>query len=496
MSESTEEPLIDEQPEPGWWRRLLGPGRFSVFLLVLLLAAAAVYLGVRAVTLSGQATTQDNERAQALSEASRDAADLTTYDYRNLAAAFASVAADSTPAYGTRYRSASEGSAGQLRAQHSTSNGTVVAAGIETETPSRSATVLVLVNQSITNTTTPTPKIQRSALRITLARSGQPLADQRSRAAVVDLSLSERGSADRRGMAMRWTAQDVPDQSGRTVVVTGGAAGIGLETARVLAERGARVVLACRDPRRVPRIAGDVTAVRLDLASLASVRAAAEEIRTAVPRLDLLVNNAGVMDVPFQRTEDGIELTFATNHVGHFALTGLLLDTMVEGGRIVTVSSVAHRRGTADFTEPDADSYRSGDAYEQSKLANLLFTYELDRRLAGSGIHALAAHPGIVGSSLWRTSSAMARVMVSKRLRALNFWFAQDSAAGALPTLRAATDPDAHGSDYFGPNGWFEATGAPVRVESTSLSHDETAQRRLWELSEGLTGVRYPLPVG
>jgi Mce-associated membrane protein len=172
VSESTEEDVISAQPEPGWWRRLLGPGRFSVFVLVLLLVAAAAYFGVRAVTLSRQTSAQDAERAQALSDASKYAVDLTTYDYRKLPAAFASVAADSTPAYANRYRSASAASAGQLRTERSISNGTVVASGIEAETPGRGATVLVLVNQSITNTATPAPRVQRSALRITLSRSG------------------------------------------------------------------------------------------------------------------------------------------------------------------------------------------------------------------------------------------------------------------------------------------------------------------------------------
>ncbi|HEX5401255.1 MAG TPA: oxidoreductase [Pseudonocardiaceae bacterium] len=294
---------------------------------------------------------------------------------------------------------------------------------------------------------------------------------------------------------------ELPDQHGRTAVVTGGNTGVGFETARALADRGAHVLLACRDPERGERAAGqltgDVSVVRLDLASLASVHAAAEQLKAAVPRLDLLINNAGVMNVPYQRTPDGFESTFATNHLGHFALTGLLLDRLLaaDGSRVVTVSSIAHRRGKADFTDRTTESYRAGSAYEESKLANLLFTYELDRRLADAGPRALAAHPGIVGTRLWRTSTGFERLMVSDRLRALNFWYAQDSAHGALPTLRAATDPDARGGEYYGPGRWFEATGAPVRVESTAVSHDETAQRRLWELSERLTGVRYPLPV-
>lgn len=175
MSESSEpwtRREFEADREPGWWRKLLGPGRFAVFLVILLLAAAAAYLGVRAVTLSRQANALNAERAQALSDASRYAVDLTTYDYRHLDAAFTAVAADSTPEYAGRYRTASAGTAAQLRADHSVSNGTVVAAGLESETPGRKATVLVLVNQSITNTRNSTPKIQRSELRITLARSG------------------------------------------------------------------------------------------------------------------------------------------------------------------------------------------------------------------------------------------------------------------------------------------------------------------------------------
>jgi NAD(P)-dependent dehydrogenase (short-subunit alcohol dehydrogenase family) len=292
---------------------------------------------------------------------------------------------------------------------------------------------------------------------------------------------------------MRWTVGDVPDQSGRTAVVTGGNAGIGLVTAEVLAARGARVVLACRDlakgRRAATSIDGEVDVVRLDLASLASVRAAAEAVQATCPALDLLVNNAGVMAAPRARTEDGIELTFATNHIGHFAFTGLLLDLLRPGGRVVTVSSNAHDRATGDF-----DTDEPTVAYPESKLANLLFTYELDHRL-GDRRAALAAHPGTVGTALWRTSPALERLLVSNRLRPINFWYAQGAPAGALPTLRAATDPAARGGDYFGPGGWFQATGAPVRVESAPLSHDTGLRQRLWELSERLTGVRYPVTV-
>ena len=334
----------------------------------------------------------------------------------------------------------------------------------------------------------------------------------------------------------RWTAADVPDQSGRVAVITGASAGIGLETARVLAGRGATVVLACRDLAKAGRAAGqiraggpaaggvpavaalaaagrgpgrarqpdggtlapDVRVVHLDLASLASVRAAAGQIRAAFPRLDLLINNAGVMDVPHQRTEDGFELTFATNHLGHFALTGLLLDrlTAAPGSRVVTVSSRGHASGVMNFDDLQGErDYRPVRAYWQSKLANLLFSYELQRRLAaaGAGLNALAAHPGVVLTELWRTSSRLERAAISPRLRLLNFWIAQGGEMGALPTLRAAADPEARGGDYYGP-GRRHDTGYPVRVESSARSHDEEGQRRLWEVSERLTGVSFGLP--
>jgi protochlorophyllide reductase len=305
-----------------------------------------------------------------------------------------------------------------------------------------------------------------------------------------------------------WTLDDVPDQSGRTAVVTGANVGIGLETARVLTARGATVVLACRDVARgetaADRIAADTTNERdrlrivpLDLASLASVRAAADEIRASYPQLDLLVNNAGVMAIPFRRSADGVELTFAVNHLGHFALTGLLLERMLDtrGSRIVTVSSVAHRRGRLDLeTLESDDGYTPGSAYSRSKLANLLFAYELQRRLRAAGAEtiSLAAHPGIARTELYRTSSRLERTLLSPRLRALTFWLVQSAEDGALPTLRAALDPQARGGEYYGPDGRREYTGRPVRVESVPSSHDRSAQERLWQVSEALSGISYP----
>jgi NAD(P)-dependent dehydrogenase (short-subunit alcohol dehydrogenase family) len=307
-------------------------------------------------------------------------------------------------------------------------------------------------------------------------------------------------------MRKHWTADDVPGQSGRTAVVTGASSGLGLQTAMVLAERGASVILACRDVARAERAAEQVRAVagpagvrvvRLDLASLASVRQAAEEISASCPGLDLLINNAGVMDVPYQRTEDGFELTFATNHMGHFALTGLLLGRLLDtaGSRIVTVSSIGHRMGPGVMHFEDLQYTRDYDpwqAYWQSKLANLLFTYLLQERLAAAGATtaAVAAHPGNARTDLWR-HSRLDTALYSPRLRALTFWFAQSALTGALATLRAATDPEARGGEYYGPPGRLQYTGYPQRVQSTAQSHDQDAQRRLWRESEQLTGVSY-----
>ena len=320
--------------------------------------------------------------------------------------------------------------------------------------------------------------------------------------------MSSGHAEDAGGRAARWTAADVPDQSGRSVVVTGASGGLGLETARVLAGRGATVILACRDAGKAGRAADQIRAeagpasarvVPLNLASLASTRQAAERIRATCPRLDLLINNAGVMAAPYQRTEDGFELTFATNHLGHFALTGMVLDRLLAtpGSRIVTVSSIGHRQGVMRFDDLQFESgYRPWPAYYQSKLANLLFTYQLQARLAAAGASpiALAAHPGNARTELWRTTPRLTQRLYDPRLRMLTSWLAQSAQTGALPTLRAATDPAAGGGDYYGPPGRLQYTGYPVRVESSDRSHDEAAARRLWEVSEQLTGVSYDLP--
>ena len=301
------------------------------------------------------------------------------------------------------------------------------------------------------------------------------------------------------GTQQRWTEADIPDQTGRTVVVTGANTGLGFETARALARRGATVVLACRDLDKATAAAarigaGAVRTLRLDLASLASVREAAGELRSCYDRLDLLINNAGLMMPPYGRTADGFELQFGTNHLGHFALTGLVLDLLLAtpGARIVTVSSMGHRMGVMDFEDLQFErGYSRMASYGRSKLANLLFTYELQRRLdeAGAGTIAVAAHPGASRTELGRHQTGAMGFLA----RPIEHLVSQDSRMGSLPTLRAAVDPCVRGGEYYGPDGLFEMHGYPKRVESNARSHDAAGQRRLWQESERLTGVTFPV---
>jgi NAD(P)-dependent dehydrogenase (short-subunit alcohol dehydrogenase family) len=302
----------------------------------------------------------------------------------------------------------------------------------------------------------------------------------------------------------KWQEADVPDQSGRVAVVTGANTGIGYQAAAVLAYRGAHVVLAVRDLEKgnaalsrivAARPGADVTLQALDLTSLDSVRCAADALRSAYPRIDLLINNAGVMLTPKQTTKDGFELQFGTNHLGHFALTGLLLDHLlpVRGSRVVTVSSMAHRmRAAIHFNDLQWErSYNRGAAYGQSKLANLLFTYDLQRRLntADKFTIAVAAHPGSSQTELTRNLPGISRP-VANLLGSVLF---QSPQMGALPTLRAATDPAVQGGQYYGPSGFGEQRGHPKVVDSSAQSHDEDLQRRLWTVSEELTGVTFPV---
>ncbi len=302
-------------------------------------------------------------------------------------------------------------------------------------------------------------------------------------------------------MTARWTSGNVPGQRGRLAVVTGANTGLGFETARILAARGASVVLAVRDTGKgkaaAARIAGTapgatVTVQPLDLASLESIRAAAGELRARHPRIDLLINNAGVMFPPRQITRDGFELQLGTNHLGHFALTGLLLKQMlpVPGSRVVTVSSQAHRiRARINFDDLQAErSYSRVAAYSQSKLANLMFTYELARRLSSAATTtiAVAAHPGLAATELTRHTPAIAAFFYARVI-------SQNPAMGALPVLRAATDPGVLGGQYYGPGRLLGTRGYPELAASSRQSHDTAIQRRLWTVSEELTGVTFPV---
>jgi NAD(P)-dependent dehydrogenase (short-subunit alcohol dehydrogenase family) len=302
-----------------------------------------------------------------------------------------------------------------------------------------------------------------------------------------------------------WSEADVPDQSGRVVVVTGANSGIGFQTAAILAYRGAHVVLAVRNLEKgnaalarivAARPGADVTLQELDLGSLDSVRSAADALRTAYPRIDVLINNAGVMWTPKQVTKDGFEIQFGTNHLGHFALTGLVLDSLlpVRGSRVVTVGSMGHRlRASIHFDDLQWErGYDRVAAYGQSKLANLLFTYELQRRLAArssdkNATIAVAAHPGITNTELARNLPAILQPVRAVMAPVLF----QSPAMGALPTLRAATDPAVQGGQYYGPDGFLEQRGHPKLVQSSAQSHDEELQRRLWVVSEELTGVSF-----
>jgi NAD(P)-dependent dehydrogenase (short-subunit alcohol dehydrogenase family) len=299
----------------------------------------------------------------------------------------------------------------------------------------------------------------------------------------------------------KWTTADIPDQTGRTAVITGANTGLGYETAAALAAKGAHVVLAVRNLEK-GKAAADLISSRtpgasvalqeLDLSSLESIRSATDELRSKHETIDLLINNAGVMMTPKSTTKDGFELQFGTNHLGHFAFTGLLIDRVlaVPGSRVVTVSSTGHRfaRGIRfDDLQWEHDYSRVG-AYGQAKLANLMFTYELQRRLIGTNTIAAAAHPGGSNTELMRNLPAAIRG-VGTLLTPLF----QGPEMGALPTLRAATDPGVLGGQYFGPDGFGEQRGYPKIVGSTAASHDSAAQRRLWNVSEELTGVVFPL---
>jgi NAD(P)-dependent dehydrogenase (short-subunit alcohol dehydrogenase family) len=303
-----------------------------------------------------------------------------------------------------------------------------------------------------------------------------------------------------------WTADDLPDLSGRTLIVTGGNSGIGYEAAKELARKGGHVVLACRDlgkasaaidTMRREQPDASLEAMELDLANLGSVRKFSEAFLARYDRLHLLCNNAGVMALPYRKTADGFEMQFGTNHLGHFALTGLLLDRLLAtpGARIVNVSSDAHRFGRIQLDDLQWErGYRKWRAYGQSKLANLLFTYELQRRLEvkGAGPISVACHPGWAATNLQAAGPRMAGSSWMEAASQLgNRLVAQSAAMGALPTLYAAAAPDVRGGEYIGPDGFRAVRGHPAKLRSSKRSYDSETAALLWEASEALTGIRY-----
>jgi NAD(P)-dependent dehydrogenase (short-subunit alcohol dehydrogenase family) len=302
----------------------------------------------------------------------------------------------------------------------------------------------------------------------------------------------------------RWKADQIPELSGKVIIVTGANTGIGFQSALEFARKGAETILACRNEKKGLRAVSNIKKrlpgarvrfLQLDLSSLRSIHLFAEIFKKEYSRLDVLLNNAGIIWFPYRTTEDGFESQMGVNHLGHFALTGLLLGLIkkTDGARVVLVSSIGHRMGRMDFDNflyQGGKGYSRSGAYGRSKLANLLYTHELNRRFRKANMHAMAvaAHPGFSYTDFGRRSL----------LKSLKFIFypiillvTQSSSMGALPSLRAAVDPEVNGTDYFGPAGIGERKGYPVKVESNEASHNEEDARKLWEISEELTGVRY-----
>jgi NAD(P)-dependent dehydrogenase (short-subunit alcohol dehydrogenase family) len=294
----------------------------------------------------------------------------------------------------------------------------------------------------------------------------------------------------------KWTTENIPDQSGKTVIVTGANSGIGYEASAVLARKGAKVIMACRSLEKggtaVARIEsqnpkGQLNLKQLDLADLKSVTRFANDFLAESERLDILINNAGVMAIPYQQTADGFEMQFGTNHLGHFALTGKLFSLLQKtpGSRVVTVSSYAHMLGIIKFDDLNSEnSYQKWMAYGQSKLANILFAYELQRRSSQNGGNpiSIAVHPGYAATNLQKSSSFFSFT---------NKFMAQSQEMGALPTLYAATHPDIRGGEYIGPDGFLAQRGYPKQARSSSRSYDLETAKRLWQVSEELSGVQF-----
>ncbi len=306
-------------------------------------------------------------------------------------------------------------------------------------------------------------------------------------------------------MSGHWTEGDIPDQTGRIILITGANSGIGLEAARAAAEHGASVVLGCRNHAKAEAAVATIRTTApdaqleildLDLADLGSVETAAEKFLANHDRLEVLVNNAGLMALPKQNTVQGFEMQFGVNHLAHFALTGRLMERLLAtpGSRVVSISSMGHRPGSIHFDDLQSEpKYGPWTAYFQSKLANLLFTYELQRKLTAAGAKtiAVAAHPGGSNTNLGNENPGGIVNTIAMKAKPLVDMAMQSAAMGALPTLRAATDPGVMGGEYYGPGGFMEQRGYPKRVQSSRRSHDVEVAQRLWRVSTELTGVTY-----
>lgn len=295
----------------------------------------------------------------------------------------------------------------------------------------------------------------------------------------------------------KWNIDNIPDQSNRVVIITGASSGLGKEATRVMASKNARVIMAVRDTEKGQKVAAEIKNVqpdanidiqKLDLGSLDSIHTFAKAIKTFYHRVDILINNAGVMACPFSKTQDGFEIQMGTNHLGHFALTGLLMPLLQEtkDSRIVATSSAAHRQGDINFEDINWEQrkYNSTKAYADSKLANLYFTYELAKKLKTdpNAPIVITAHPGWASTDLKRHSLMF---------KVLSPIFSQSVQNGVLPTLRAATDRHAQAGDYYGPSGFMEIKGSPTLVSSSKMSHNEANGKLLWALSEKMTGVKF-----
>ncbi len=309
-------------------------------------------------------------------------------------------------------------------------------------------------------------------------------------------------------MTEKWTTDNIPDLTGKVIIVTGANSGLGFESSRAFAEKNATVVMAVRNMDKGEAARTDILKavpdakldmINLDMSSLDSVREFAETFKARYDRLDVLLNNAGLMAIPRQKTVDGFEMQLGVNHLGHFALTGRLLPALLNtpGGRVVTVSSNLHRSGNLDFDDLNWElDYNKWPAYGRSKLANLLFAYELDRKFqtAEADVISVAAHPGYAATNLQFGRSESGGGTLNKLLmRAANALLAQSATMGALPQLYAATAPDVRGGEYYGPAGYREMRGYPARVRSNERSYDPVAAARLWQWSVEKSGVDYAL---